>query len=138
QRTGSNGFNASPSNDSEILLISPETVNLGNGAKQVRFWVNYPYTGYPGTKIEVYSMNGKTSTATKTLLQSIPLTTSGWTEYIVPFPATTDDYFAFSFYGAPSQYPNIYLDDINYEDMSPCIFPLNLQVGTITQNSATV
>ena len=138
QRTGSNGFYTYPYNDSELLLISPETTNLGNGAKQVRFWVNYPYTGYPGTKIEVYSTNGKTSTATKTLLQSIPLTAAGWTEYIVPLPATTDDYFAFSFYGAASQYPNIYLDDVYYEDLSPCIFPLNLQVGSITQNSATI
>src|SRR5690606_20686761 len=89
-------------------------------------------------KIEVYSMNGTTSTATKTLLQSIPLSATGWKEYIVPLPVTTDDYFAFSFYGASSQYPSIHLDDVYYEDLSPCIFPLNLQVNAITQSTATI
>src|SRR5690554_2431498 len=138
QRTGSNGFYAYPYSNTELLLISPETANLGNGTKQVRFWANNTYSGYAGTKLEVYSMDDATATATRTLVQTINLTNTGWFEYIVPLPATTDDYFAFSFYGATNMYPTIYLDDIYYEDIDPCIFPMNLSVSNITITDATI
>jgi len=137
-RTGSKGFYTSPSDGSEILLISPETANLGNGTKQLRFWATLPWSGYSNTKINVYRMNGTGISATKTLIQSIPLNTTGWNEYIVPLPVTTDDYFAFSFNGAPGQWPNIYLDDVYYEDLSPCIFPMNIQVSNISITGATI
>lgn len=137
-KTGSKGFYTYPYDNTELFLISPETVNLGNGTKQLRFSVNLPYSGYTNTKVEVYRMNAASGTATKTLIQSIPLTTTGWNEYIVPLPVTTDDFFAFSFYGPASQYPNIYLDDVYYEDLSPCIFPMNIQVTGVTQTNATV
>lgn len=136
-KTGSKGFYTYPYNNSELFLISPETVNLGNGTKQLRFSVNLPYSGYTNTKVEVYRMNAASGTATKTLIQSIPLTTTGWKEYIVPLPVTTDDFFAFSFYGPASQYPSIYLDDIYYEDLSPCIFPMNIAANAITITGAT-
>src|SRR5690554_1370316 len=138
QRTGSNGFYAYPYGNTELLLISPETANLGNGTKQVRFWANNTYSGYAGTKLEVYTMDDATATATRTLVQTINLTNTGWFEYIVPLPATTDDYFAFSFYGATNMYPTIYLDDIYYEDIDPCIFPMNLSVSNITITDATI
>src|SRR5690554_4068242 len=138
QRTGSNGFYAYPYSNTELLLISPETANLGNGTKQVRFWANNTYSGYAGTKLEVYTMDDATATATRTLVQTINLTNTGWFEYIVPLPATTDDYFAFSFYGATNMYPTIYLDDIYYEDIDPCIFPMNLSVSNITITDATI
>lgn len=136
-KTGSKGFYTYPYNNTELFLISPETVNLGNGTKQLRFSVNLPYSGYTNTKVEVYRMNAASGTATKTLIQSIPLTTTGWNEYIVPLPVTTDDFFAFSFYGPASQYPNIYLDDVYYEDLSPCIFPMNIAANAITITGAT-
>ncbi|WLD23868.1 T9SS type A sorting domain-containing protein [Flavobacterium dauae] len=132
------GFYTYPYSGTELFLVSPETVDLGNGTKQVRFSANFPYSGYPGTEIRVYSLDGQTASSNQTLIQTIPLTTTGWKEYIVPLPVTTDDYFAIAFYGASSQYPNIYLDDVYYEDLSPCIFPLGIDVTNVTTTSADI
>src|SRR5690606_11357226 len=132
------GFYAYPYSDTELFLVSPETVDLGNGTKQVRFSANLSSTGIIGTAMRVYSLDGKTSTAAQTLIQTIPLKTTGWQEYIVPLPVTTDDYFAIAFYGAPSQYPNIYIDDVYYEDLSPCIFPLGIDVTNVTTTTANI
>src|SRR5690606_6388933 len=142
--SGNNGFytyrtsTTGASYDGDVLLISPQTDNLGNGTKQIRFWAKVSSTSYINTqKFEVYRMDGTTSSATKTLLQgNIPLTDS-WQEFIIPLPNTTDDYFAFSFNrdGGASY---VYLDDISYEDVSPCIFPIGLNVSNITSNSADI
>ncbi|WP_203227746.1 fibronectin type III domain-containing protein, partial [Paenimyroides viscosum] len=63
----------------------------------------------------------------------IPLTTA-WQEFIVPLPATTDDYFAFSF-DSQNGTAYVYLDDVYYEDVSPCIFPVGLKINNFTHNS---
>src|SRR5690606_2281043 len=132
------GFYAYPYSDTELFLVSPEMVDLGNGTKQLRLSANLSSTGIIGTEIRVYRLDGKTSTAAQTLIQTIPLKTTGWQEYIVPLPVTTDDYFAIAFYGAPSQYPNIYIDDVYYEDLSPCIFPIGIDVTNITTTTADI
>src|SRR5690606_9202707 len=113
--------------DGQLMLVSPETNNLGNGTKQIRFWARSSSTSY-SPKLVIYSMNGNTISATKTVILSINIpSTTTYAEYIVPLPPTTDDYFAFSFeHQKPNEYTSIYLDDIYYEDMSPCIFPLNI------------
>ncbi len=121
----------------EVLLISPETNSLGNGTKQIRFWAKMPYSSGNGYKFQIYTMNGNTPAATKTLLQTINLT-STWTEYIVPLPATSDSYFAFSSNLSSSGYMETYLDDIYYEDQTPCLFPMNISAGTITATTATI
>ncbi len=141
---GSNGFytyrtsTTGASYDGDVLLISPETNNLGNGTKQLRFSAKVSSASYISThKFEVYTTNGTTNTATKTLLQgSIPLT-NNWQEFIIPIPSTTDDYFAFSFErnGGISY---VYLDDIYYEDLSPCAAPGDIQSSAITQTAATI
>src|SRR5690606_35416355 len=142
--SGNNGFytyrtsTTGASYDGDVLLISPQTDNLGNGTKQIRFWAKVSSASYINTqKFEVYRMDGTTSSATKTLLQgNIPLTTS-WQEFIIPLPNTTDDYFAFSFNrdGGASY---VYLDDIYYEDVSSCIFPIGLNVSNIGETSVDV
>src|SRR5690606_30792129 len=121
-QSGSNSYAIYRDSDTgDLILISPETTNLGNGTKQIRFSVAYDY-GSGNNEIEIYSLNGNTATATKTLLQAFPVPKSGnWVEYIVPLPQTTDDYFAFSFpKEANSGYASYYIDDIYYEDLSPC------------------
>src|SRR5690554_3567671 len=119
----------------DILLISPETDNLGSGTKQIRFWARKTSaTVVP--EFEIYRMDGTTAAASKTLLQTINLTTD-WTEYIVFLPVTTDDYFAFSFDRIGTA-PYVYLDDVYYEDMMPCAFPLNIDITNITETTATI
>src|SRR5690554_781320 len=119
----------------DILLISPETDNLGSGTKQIRFWARKTSaTVVP--EFEIYRMDGTTAAASKTLLQTINLTTD-WTEYIVFLPVTTDDYFAFSFDRIGTA-PYVYLDDVYYEDMMPCAFPLNIDSSAVTATTATI
>ena len=116
----------------DMMLISPETDNLGNGTKQLRFSVRNPTTAYT-PKMVVYRMNGTTGTATKTKIIEFPVPyNTSFTEYIVPLPATTDDYFAFALeHTLAGEYPYFYIDDIYYEDLSPCIFPMNLAANAI-------
>ena len=135
--TGVNSYYSYPYNGSEVFLVSPETTDLGNGTKQLRFWAKLG-SAVLGAKINVYTLDGNTSTASQTPVMSVPVTSLSWQQYIVPLPATTDDYFAFAFYGAPSTYPTIYLDDIEYEDLWECFFPMNIKVSDITQTEATI
>ncbi|WCM41543.1 fibronectin type III domain-containing protein [Flavobacterium sp. CBA20B-1] len=137
-RTGKGFYTYRPSTSNEMLLISPETNNLGNGTKQVRFWARVSSTSYQSTqKLGLYTMNNPTATGTLTLLENnFPLTTT-WQEFIIPLPAGTDDYFAFSF-DSQNGTAYVYVDDVYYEDLSPCIFPTNIQVANIAQTSATI
>src|SRR5690554_2554704 len=122
----------------DLMLISPETDNLGIGTKQIRFSVRSSSTSYT-PQLSIYTMDDNTATANKTLVQSIPLTSTAYTEYIVPLPVTSDDYFAFSLeHTSPTHYPAIYLDDIYYEDLSPCVFPVGLDATNITTTGATI
>lgn len=122
----------------DVLLISPETNNLGNGTKQIRFWAKVSSSSYINThKFELYTMDGTTSTATKTLLQgNIPLTDS-WQEFIFPLPVTTDDYLAFSF-ERDGGTAYVYLDDIYYEDLETCFHPVDVTFTNITQVGADI
>ncbi|WCM41014.1 T9SS type A sorting domain-containing protein [Flavobacterium sp. CBA20B-1] len=120
-KTGNNSFGISRDiGTGDFLIISPETDNLGNGAKQIRFsaYLDYFYPNAP--QIDVYRINGNTSTATKTLIQSITLSSAspGWETFTIPLPITTDDYFAFSFPEVSgSGYAQFYIDDVYYEDI---------------------
>ncbi|MBA5793428.1 MULTISPECIES: glycine-rich protein, partial [unclassified Flavobacterium] len=137
-RTGKGFYTYRPSTTGEMLLISPQTDNLGNGTKQVRFWAKASSSTYvPTQNLGVYTMDGVTATATLTLVQNNMPLTDVWQEFIVPLPTTTDDYFAFSF-DSKNGTTYVYLDDVYYEDLSPCIFPMNLKVSAITQTSATI
>src|SRR5690606_891884 len=114
-------------------LISPETDDLGDGEKQLRFFIFSDYNTQP--TFEIYSLDDNTSTANKTLIQSISLPNQYgvYQEYIIPLPQTDDDYFAF-FLSSKSgkNYATVYLDEIYYEDLSPCFFPMNIEVSDIT------
>jgi len=140
--TGTKSFFAirvtSTASNGDLLLVSPQTVNLGNGTKQVRFFAKKQENSHQ-PKFEVYSLDGPTLTANRTLIQRVDLTTT-WQEYIVALPVTTDDYFAFSFDRDPGTSAYTYLDDIYYEDLTTCLFPSKLAVdsSTITTTSAVV
>src|SRR5690606_28119820 len=89
--------NATAGVNQELVLVSPQTIDLGNGTKQLRCSVrSYSTTTYIN-KVEILSMPSNTSTAGATVLATISSTRADqvWQEYIVPLPATTDDYFGF-------------------------------------------
>jgi len=122
----------------DLVLISPETDNLGNGNKQLRFSVRSYLTSYTN-KLEIISLADNTTTANATVLATIYKDDTAYQEYIVPLPATTDDYFAFRMaYNGLTAASSVVIDDVYYEDLSPCIFPMNINAIAITGNTATI
>lgn len=122
----------------ELVLISPETDNLGNGTKQLRFSVRSYLASYTN-KLEIISLADNTTTANATVLATIYKDDTAYQEYIVPLPATTDDYFAFRMaYNGLTAISSVVIDDVYYEDLSPCIFPMNIDASAITGNTATI
>jgi len=122
----------------ELVLISPETDNLGNGTKQLRFSVRSYLSTYTN-KLEIISLADNTTTANATVLATIYKDDTAYQEYIVPLPATTNDYFAFRMaYNGLTAISSVVIDDVYYEDLSPCIFPMNIDASAITGNTATI
>src|SRR5690606_33888881 len=111
-----------------IVLISPETVNLGNGTKQLRFSAMATNTNAVNV-LQIVSSNGTTASSTFTVIQNVVVNHTGYEEYIVPLPATTDDYFGFRLASnGTTTTVDINIDDVHYENLSACVFPMNLQV----------
>src|SRR5690606_20006315 len=137
-------YNSTSNNGQYLYLISPQTDNLGNGTKQVRFSARMTSATIAG-RLEVVSLNDISSptaaTSSATVLVSTDLNNDVYQEFIVALPATTDDYFAFrvTYNGNPTNnYPTTYIDDVYYEDLSPCIFPLGIDVTNVTTTAADI
>src|SRR5690606_3102093 len=134
--------NTATGGSQELVLVSPQTDNLGNGTKQLRFSVRSYITTTYINQLEILSMPDPTTTAGATVLATVYNdNTNGqvWKEYIVPLPATTDDYFAFKLaYNGTTTASSVTIDDVYYEDLGSCIFPMNLDATNITSNSADI
>ncbi|HLW42676.1 MAG TPA: T9SS type A sorting domain-containing protein, partial [Flavobacterium sp.] len=120
-------YNAVANNNQYLYLISPETDNLGNGTKQIRFSVMMGSATVPG-RLEVVRLSDISSpaaaTASATVIETFDLSNASHQEYIAYPPATTDDYFAFrvTYNGiASNNYPSFYIDDVYYEDVPPLV-----------------
>src|SRR5690606_29794691 len=131
--------NSTTNASEELVLISPSTDNLGNGTKQLRFSVrSYSTTTYDN-KLEILSMPDPTTTTGATVIATIYPNQKTYQEYIVPLPATTDDYFGFSLVNPGSTTASsVAIDDVYYEDLLPCIFPMNIQVTNITATGVDI
>lgn len=121
--SGTNSFllNNDIDTNSSLILVSPETLNLGNGLFSVRFKAKGDSNG---EKLEFGTMSNKLDASTFSLLQTINLTSS-FQEYTVYLPVGTNDYFAFK-HGLVEVYRNIYIDDVVYEPIPSCPNPINL------------
>lgn len=128
---------SSTSTESDFLLISPETNNLGAGTKQLRF---FAYGNVAEVELIVGKMNGQSDSANFTPLQTIQLGTS-YTEYVVQLPNQneTDDFFAFKL-AATGSSRNVYIDDVFYEDIPACSDVLfnTVSVSSVTNTSAVL
>ncbi len=121
-----------------IVLISPETDNLGNGTKQLRFSAMATNTNAVNV-LQIVSSNGTTASSAFTVIQNVVVNHTGYEEYIVPLPVTTDDYFGFRLASnGTTTTVDINIDDVYYENLSPCIYPMNIQVGNITETTAAL
>src|SRR5690606_37848186 len=100
-KTGTNCFrlyynNSSTYNNQYLYLVSPETDNLGNGTKQIRFSAKVVTAP---ARLQVVRLNdistAAAATASATVIETYDLTNTGYQEFIAYPPSTTDDYFAF-------------------------------------------
>src|SRR5690554_3507599 len=137
--------NSTTNSTQELVLVSPETNNLGNGTpKQLRFYMrSYSTTTTYDNKLEILSMPSATSTAGATVLATITntgVTGQNWQEYIVPLPTnTTDDYFGFRLaYNGTTATSSVVLDDIYLENLETCMYPIDLTVSNVTQTGADI
>src|SRR5690554_1795941 len=130
-KSGTNSFrfymwNSTSNNNQYLYLVSPETNNLGNGNKQIRFSVMMGSATVPG-RLQVVSLSDISSpaaaTASATVIETFDLSNASHQEFIAYPPVTTDDYFAFrvTYDGVGSTYPSFYIDDVYYEDMPPLL-----------------
>lgn len=130
--------NSAANEDLNVVLISPETVDLGNGTKQLRFSVKAT-SATATNKLEIVTSDGITSTDNFTVLTTLTINNTSYKEYIIPIAATTDDFFGFRLvHNGETSASTIYLDDIHFEDAAPCIYPIGLVATGITTTTATI
>jgi len=117
-----------------VMLVSPQTTNLTNGTKQVRFMAKAGGSGYT---MQVGTLTDPANPASFTVIgSSIALTTS-WAQYVVAIPAGTDQYLALK-HGLGGSSRSVYLDDIFVENIPTCFAPTAITMSNITASSATV
>lgn len=142
-RSAANSFrlyrsNTTANSAQSMVLLSPETDNLGNGTKQLRFYAMATNTNASNI-LEIVRANGTTSAATITVLQTIVVNHTSYEEYIVPLPTTTDDYFGFRLvHNNTTSAIDINIDDVFYEDLETCMYPINIDVSNFTQTGADI
>lgn len=124
----------SSQNSGNLMIVSPKTNNLGNGAYRIRFRARSTTTSVQTLK--VVTLESQTSATGMQLLQTLNLTDS-FQEYIVNIPAGTHDYFGIA-HGLGTTYRTIYVDDIRFEAIPSCIVPAGLTVTNVGLNTAVV
>src|SRR5690606_21167680 len=130
--------NSSSNTGQKIVLISPLTNNLGNGTKQLRFYAMATNTNASNI-LQIVRSDGNTAASTFTVIQSIVVDHTGYKEYIVPLPSTTDDYFGFMLaHNNTTSAIDINIDDVYYEDLETCMYPDNITISNITQAGADI
>ena len=116
-----------------VMLISPNTPTLSNGANRVRFSAKATAAN---KVLEIGTMSDPADTATFTVLQTITLTTTQ-TEYIVNIPASTAAYFAFNNATAGSA-STIYVDDVFVEPLPSCFPPGTPAFGATSSSTVAL
>lgn len=116
------------------MLVSPETTNLSDGNKRVRFFARSTTAGY---NLEVGTITDKSTPASYTITGSaIPLTTT-WTQYTVLIPAGTDKFLAFR-HGLGGTNRAIYIDDVIVENVPTCGDVTGVTFSNTTANTGQV
>lgn len=124
----------SSDNSGNIMLVSPQTTNLADGTRRVRFMAKGGSAGYT---LQIGTLNSTSNPASFTAIGSSIALTNSWVSYIVNIPAGADQYLAFK-HGLGGTSRGVYIDDVFVESIPTCIEPTGLTVGTITPNSANL
>ncbi|WP_431110101.1 T9SS type A sorting domain-containing protein [Winogradskyella poriferorum] len=132
---GVNLYNSGSGSTSNIMLVSPELSNLGDGTHQLRF---YGRNSTSTQDIEIGTLSDPTDGSTFTVLTTVDLSTTH-TEYEVSFAgySGTDNYIAIRRLST-STYTNVYLDDIIWEPLPTCPKPTDLTIDSFTDTTAQI
>ncbi|MBA5247331.1 fibronectin type III domain-containing protein [Marnyiella aurantia] len=113
----------------DVMLVSPQTSNLSDGTRQVRFSVRAGGNNYT---MDVGTLSDPSNPGTFNVISTVSLTQT-YVEHIVALPAASNQYVAFR-HGLGGSSRTVYLDDIFVEKIPTCFEPTNLAV---TAGSAT-
>ncbi|WP_299182099.1 T9SS type A sorting domain-containing protein, partial [uncultured Chryseobacterium sp.] len=117
-----------------IMLVSPQTNNLSDGTKRVKFMAKGSSNSYA---LQVGTLSDPTNPATFSAIGSSITLTNSWAQYIVDIPVGTDLNLAFR-HGLGGTYRSIYIDDVTVESIPACVEPTGITVASITYKAATV
>lgn len=128
-------YNYNSTSTSNIMLVSPELSNLGDGTHQLRF---YGRNSTSTQDIEIGTLSDPTDGSTFTVLTTVDLSTTH-TEYEVSFAgySGTDNYIAIRRLST-STYTYVYLDDIVWEPLPTCPKPTDLTIDSFTDTTAQI
>ncbi|MFC3161312.1 fibronectin type III domain-containing protein [Chryseobacterium arachidis] len=121
-------------NSGNIMLVSPETSNLSDGNKRVKFMARSGSSSY---SLQVGTLSSISNPASYAAIGSSITLSSSWTQYIVNIPAGANNYLAFR-HGLGGTYRSVYIDNISVEEIPACVEPTGLAVSAITYKSATI
>ncbi|WP_394675091.1 T9SS type A sorting domain-containing protein [uncultured Chryseobacterium sp.] len=126
-------YNASATTGN-IMLVSPQTTNLADGTRRVRFLAKGGSAGYV---LQVGTVSDISTPASFTAIGNSITLTSAWAQYIVNIPAGTDQNLAFR-HGLGGTTRSIYIDDVSVEAVPACIEPSATSVASVTYKSAAI
>ena len=134
--------NTTANEPQNIILLSPETDNLGNGngVKQIRFSAiasSATATNY----LEVITADSNVASAKFTVIDTIVVNHTKYQEYKILLPQTTDDYFGFRMvHNGTTSTSDVNIDDVYYEDAPFCkpVYKENIVVNKVSKNSIQI
>ncbi len=120
-----------------LMLVSPAFSDMDTN-KQVTFYV---YDDDDGSDLIVGTMTDPADTSSFTAYDTITaadMDNDSWEVFVVTFENYTgsDKYIAFK-HGMNSTYDNIYIDDVEYDTIPPCVSPLITSLGVNTTTTTT-
>ncbi|WP_395056468.1 fibronectin type III domain-containing protein [Flavobacterium sp.] len=144
-----NTGNTDPFGDGEIYkehLISPFLSDFNNG-KRVKFWatlndVDYTQENQETVNLVIGTVSNPLDISTFSPFTTISLKKRDYLgkEFIVDFSAYTgsDKYFVFMHGDNTGNSSRIYIDNIQYDNIQPCIEPLNLNIKSVNSSQALI
>ncbi|WP_033960089.1 T9SS-dependent choice-of-anchor J family protein [Psychroserpens jangbogonensis] len=128
-------YNSDSGSLANIMLVSPNLTNLGDGTHRLRFSAR---NSTASQDIEVGTLSDPTDGSTFTLLSAVDLSTTH-TAYEVSFAgySGSDTYIAIKRLST-STYTYVYLDDMIWEAIPSCEAVSNIVVSNLTSTSADI
>lgn len=144
-----NTGNIDPFGNGEVYkeyLISPFLSDFNNG-KRVKFWatlndVDYTQENQETVDLVIGTVSNPLDISTFIPFETISLNKSDYLgkEFIIDFSAYngSDKYFVFIHGDNSGNSSRIYIDNIQYDNIQPCIEPLNLNVKSVNSSQALI